>query len=102
MTDEQLQLLFAAMERHLDKRADAIEGRVGAIEGRVTAIEERFTALESMVERVETSLLTEFHKWASPVEARARGTREVLHALDLEVELLKDRVAKLEGQKPPQ
>ncbi len=28
--------------------------------------------LEAKLEHVETNLLTEFHKWASPAEARAR------------------------------
>jgi hypothetical protein len=50
---------------------------------------------------VETSLLTEFHKWASPAEARAKSHAAVLRALDAEMEYLSDRVTKLEG-KPPQ
>ena len=51
------------------------------------------------LERVETSLLTEFHKWASPIEQRMRTHREAIRALDLEYENLNERVAKLE---PPQ
>jgi hypothetical protein len=39
MTDEQLQSLFAGMDRHLDKRADAIEQRVAEVEVRMTAVE---------------------------------------------------------------
>jgi hypothetical protein len=67
------------------------------------AMEERLVRhIDAKTEHVETTLLTEFHKWASPVEARARGTRENLHALDLELELLKERVQKLEGERPPQ
>ena len=93
MTDEQLQSLFAGMERHLDKRADEIQQRVTE---QVTGLR---AEIKAMGEHVETSLLTEFHKWASPNEARARGTREALHALDLEVDLLKERVAKLGRQK---
>ena len=50
------------------------------------------------VERVETSLLTAFHKWASPVEARARTHNAAIHAIDLEIEDLKDRVKKLEDR----
>jgi hypothetical protein len=46
---------------------------------------------------VETSLLTEFHKWASPSEARQRTHTAALRAIDLEMEALSERVAKLEG-----
>ncbi|HME07482.1 MAG TPA: hypothetical protein VKG25_10540 [Bryobacteraceae bacterium] len=45
---------------------------------------------------VETILLTEFHKWASPVEARQRTHAAALRAVDLEMEALSDRVANLE------
>jgi hypothetical protein len=55
MTDEQLQSLFAGMERHLDKRADGIEMRVAAVE-------ERISAVETKLEKAETTLMTEFHK----------------------------------------
>ena len=48
------------------------------------------------LERVETSLLTEFHKWAGPMEQRMRSYREILRALDLETERLDERLAKLE------
>jgi len=48
---------------------------------------------------VETSLLTEFHKWASPTEARQRTHTATLRAIDLEMESLSERVAKLEGNK---
>jgi len=49
---------------------------------------------------VETSLLTEFHKWACPSEARQRSHSAALRAIDLEMEALTERVAKLEGEKP--
>jgi hypothetical protein len=52
-------------------------------------------------EKVETRLLTEFHKWASPLEARLRTHSAALRAVDLEVEALDDRVKKLEDR-PPQ
>ena len=47
---------------------------------------------------VETSLLTEFHKWASPSEARQRTHTAALRAIDLEMEARSERVAKLEGK----
>jgi len=51
-------------------------------------------------ERVETKLLTEFHKWASPAEARNRTISAALRAIDLEMEALADRVGALEGRNP--
>jgi len=47
---------------------------------------------------VETSLLTEFLKRASPSEARQRTHTAALRAVDLEMEALSERVAKLEGK----
>jgi hypothetical protein len=52
-------------------------------------------------ELVETKLLTEFHKWASPAEARNRTISAALRAIDLEMESNKDLAKKLEGR-PPQ
>lgn len=48
-------------------------------------------------EQVETKLLTEFHKWASPAEARNRSISAALRAIDLEMEVMDDRLKKLEG-----
>jgi hypothetical protein len=45
---------------------------------------------------VETTLLTEFHKWASPNEARMRTHTAALRAIDLEA--VSERVTKLEDQ----
>ena len=53
--------------------------------------------LDAKIERVETTLLTEFHKWASPNELRMRSHTAALRALDLEMEALSERVDKLEG-----
>jgi hypothetical protein len=50
------------------------------------------------IRAVETSLLTEFHKWASPSEARQRTHAAALRAIDLEMEALSERVSKLEGK----
>jgi len=52
-------------------------------------------------EQVETKLLTEFHKWASPAEARNRTISAALRAIDLEMESNKDLAKKLEDR-PPQ
>lgn len=54
--------------------------------------------ISEQLEKVETSLLTEFHKWASPVELRQRSHAAALRALDAEVESLSDRLKQLEGR----
>ena len=53
--------------------------------------------IREQLKRVETNLVTEFHKWASPVEARQRSHTAALRALDVEMESLSDRVTKLEA-----
>ncbi len=50
------------------------------------------------LERVETALLTEFHKWASPADARAKSHTATLRAIDLEMEILTERIQKLENR----
>ena len=49
------------------------------------------------LEHLETRLLTEFHKWASPVEMRQRSHSAALRALDMEMEAHDDRLKKLES-----
>jgi hypothetical protein len=53
--------------------------------------------ISDQLERVETSLLTEFHKWASPADIRLRSHRDAIHALEIDVDSLKERVKDLEG-----
>lgn len=53
--------------------------------------------LDVKLEGVETRLLTEFHKWASPNEARQRRYSAELHEFDLRLENFEDRLKKLEG-----
>ena len=48
--------------------------------------------ISAQLERVETALLTEFHKWPSPVEMRVRSHSAALRAIDLELESVSDRV----------
>jgi len=52
--------------------------------------------IKGQLEKVETTLLTEFHKWASPVELRRKSHAAALRALD--VESLSDRLENLEGR----
>ncbi|MGO9255098.1 MAG: hypothetical protein ACLQU1_02170 [Bryobacteraceae bacterium] len=55
--------------------------------------------ISEQLERVETKLLTEFHKWASPVELRVRSHAAALRAIDAEMESLGDRVKKIEERR---
>jgi hypothetical protein len=41
--------------------------------------------IHEQLENVETTLLTEFHKWGSPVELRQRSHAAALRALDAEI-----------------
>ena len=70
----------------------------------IKRLEELETRFDDKLERVETSLLTAFHKWASPADERFRSHSSALRALDLEIEATKDRVAQLEQRmrRPPQ
>ena len=70
-------------------------------DGRMDAIDARLTAIDAKIEKVETTLLTEFHKWASPVDAKLRTHRSWFTEIDAELQLLKARLDKLEGGKPP-
>jgi hypothetical protein len=54
--------------------------------------------IRQQLEKVETILLTEFHKWASPVELRQRSHAAALRAVDPEVESLSVRLKNLEGR----
>jgi hypothetical protein len=55
--------------------------------------------LDTKLERLETRLLTEFQKWASPNEARVRTHTAALRAIDLELEAVSDPVTKLEDKR---
>jgi hypothetical protein len=54
--------------------------------------------IRGQLEKVETTLLTEFHKWASPVELRQKSHAAAFRALDAEVESVSDRMKNLEGR----
>jgi hypothetical protein len=87
------------LKEFLAQIAGRQDARIEALEAKLTAMEAR---LDAKIEKVETTLLAEFHKWASPVDARARTHSAALRAIDLEMEALSDRVQKLEGENPPQ
>ena len=62
------------------------------IADQISASEER---MGTRMEKIETALLTEFHKWASPVVTRLRSHSDAMRTLDLEMEALQGRVDKL-------
>ena len=103
MDDELKQYLGAMEERLMKGTEERITAAVSASEERLTKrIDESIKASEErMVERIrdtETTLLTEFHKWASPVDARVRGLSSMLRAVDADLEYLQERVKKLENR----
>ena len=55
--------------------------------------------IRELMEGMETRLLTAFHDWASPMDARVRSHAAVLRALDVGYDELRDRVKKLEDRK---
>jgi hypothetical protein len=96
--DPELQQALAQLEGRLTAHIDAVEAR---LEGRLDAVETRLRAyVDERSEATETKLLTAFHNWASPSEARQRTHAAALRAIDLEMESLSERVSKLEGHKP--
>jgi hypothetical protein len=57
----------------------AVQAIAVAVQAEVRASEQRTNA---RIEQVETALLTEFHKWASPAEMRARTHAAAIRAID--------------------
>jgi hypothetical protein len=98
--DQETKAYLDEMKRELRADISGIETRFDRVETRFdqveTCIDQTATVLRADIERVETALLTEFHKWASPVEMRARSHAAAIRALDIEVESLAERVTKLD------
>ncbi len=69
------------------------------LDSKFADVNTKFAAMDAKIEHVETALLTEFHKWASPAEMRARTHAAAIRTIDLEMEVLTERVEKLEGKK---
>jgi hypothetical protein len=65
----------------------------GTMQGMPEASEAR---LREHMYGVETRLLTEFHKWASPMETRVKSHAAAIRAFDEELESLDGRVKRLE------
>lgn len=78
------------MDQELKQHLDAINGKLTEINRTLAGMDAKFATKQDL-ERVETALLTEFNKWASPAEMRARTHAAALRAIDLEMESLTDR-----------
>ena len=79
-----------------------IAGRIAESEERTSAriaeaIAEAEERMSARIEKTETTLLTAFHKWASPVDMRRRTRTAVQRVTEAEMEALTDRVKKLEA-----
>ena len=99
--DSDLKTFLEAMESRIVR---STEERIAALKSDIMKdVDERNAALKArLVERmrhIETTLLTEFHKWASPVDIRVRSLSSSLRAIDADLEYLQERVKKLEGPK---
>jgi hypothetical protein len=94
--DPELRQYLVEMEARL---SSSLKTDVIGAEGRIVSSLKSYVNRRS--EEVETKLLTEFHKWASPSEKRQRGHAAILSALEEDIAALKERVRKLEGH-PPQ
>ena len=70
---------------------------VPLLDANISQMDAKFATKQDL-ERVETALLTEFHKWASPADMRARTHAAALRAIDLEMESPTERVEKLENR----
>ena len=90
MTDEDRQWLTALVK--------GLQTQIYGIEAETRNLEAR---LLERIELTETRLLTAFHQWASPMEARVKSHSSLLRALDLELEssldAIKARLDQLEG-----
>jgi peptidoglycan hydrolase CwlO-like protein len=91
---------FLVQGRDLQGKFRDLQGQINDLRGKILELDGKINDSEArLLERIhdsETRLLTEFHKWASPNEARQRAHSASLQALDLELEALRDRVESLE------
>jgi hypothetical protein len=76
-----------------------LDEKFAELQAKFEGLDAKFATKEDL-ERVETALLTEFHKWASPFEPRQKSHTAVLQAMDLEAEALANRAKKLENRQP--
>jgi hypothetical protein len=99
---EQLGTLGKSVRCEVIERIDALRSelieRIEALRSElIECIEALRAELIERNEKTETTLLTEFHKCASPVELRQRSHAAAMRAFDAELQAVSDRVTKIEG-----
>src|SRR5882672_4991302 len=92
-SEKRLATAIADSDKRGGAELAAVKAELAAVKAELSEVK---AELSASIERVETSLLTEFHKWASPLEMRMRSHSATLRTLDLELEAISDRVTKLE------
>jgi hypothetical protein len=60
-----------------------LDAKFALLDANISQMDAKFATKQDL-ERVETALLTEFHKWASPADMRARTHAAALRAINLE------------------
>jgi len=74
----------------------ALRGLADQLERRFGQMDQRFEHIEQRIERAETTLLTEFHKWARTHEVRSRGVSAAVVGFDERLSIIEDRLSELE------
>ena len=98
LTDEDKQWFANHIAGRIAESEDRLSARIAeAVERMSPRIAEAEERMSARIEKTETTLLTEFHKSASPVEMRQRTHAAAFRAIDAEMEALTDRVKKLEA-----
>lgn len=82
LTRAELEELLTRFAQSIDKRFDDLSAQVADV--------------RAETERVETSLLTEFHKWARTHEIRSRGVSTAVVGFDERLSLIEDRLSEVE------
>lgn len=100
VTRAEMEALLTRFADHIDKRIVDEGRRFAQLETRISELETRIddlrTELKADIERVETNLLTEFHKWARTHEIRSRSISTAVIGFDERLYLLEDRLAEVE------
>lgn len=97
MADALKQFLEQMEARIMDKFA-IIETGISSLDFRIEQIEDAVRKIDEHFTRAGTTLMTEFQKWASPIEIRLR-TMEEQAARQL-ARQLEDRISALERRNP--
>jgi hypothetical protein len=90
-----IEQLAALMQANADRLEERILNRIH------NDIDQAKDQLREQIETVETRLLTEFHKWASPTAARIERHSAVLMDHDTQLEALRLRLAAIEEKLSP-